>query len=181
MKKFELFSEAVMLIIFAFLVILLMVVVLGLQKAHAQDAPVATFFTTGCTERMGDIHYRIHFGYFSDGAEAFTVQLTNPNGGTAFINTPEHFTTQPGVHDDWYLDAHAEDSGSSFTVTFTGPTVSILTLNTWDTKPCADHQYGEYVPATPEPVLGDCPAWSYDSLAHTLKCLWDLPKAGDWQ
>jgi hypothetical protein len=180
MKRLDAFSEGLFIGVLFLVVIALMLI--GLSFTHAQDNPPPfTIFTPGCVEQLGDIHYRIHFGYQSDGVEPFTVQFGNTNNGSAVINTPEHFVTSPGLHDDWYLDAHAEDSPYVFTVTFSGALTTTLELHTWDTKPCADGQYGVYVPATPEPVLGDCPAWSYDSTAHTLKCLWDLPKAGAYQ
>lgn len=167
--------------LFKSLSILIIFIVIGMQVAVAQQ-PIYTQFEVGCIERLGDIHYRIHFGYVSDGVEAFTVEFTNPNEGTAFINTPSSFSTSPGEHDDWYLDAHSEDSGYIFEVLFTSDAGwHTLALHTWNLPECAADQYADAVPATPEPVIGDCPAWSYESATGNVICLWDLPYARDGQ
>lgn len=150
--------------------------------AQPVEPPIFIQFSSGCVERLGDIHYRIHFGYVSDGIEAFTVEFINPNSGTAFINTPASFSTSPGTHDDWYLDAHSEDSPYTFSVIFTSETeTQTLALYTWDQLACTEGQYTDTVPTTPEPVVGDCPAWSYESATGNIICLSDLPYARNEQ
>lgn len=179
MKCLDSWFEKFILFFLAFVVLVLFSYI----AAHAQDVqPVQTMFSAGCVERLGDLHYRIHFGYVSDGEDLYTAQFIKPDGSAAFINTPEVVRTQPGVHDDWYLDAHVEDTAFVFSVIFTSQTnLATVSLNTWDVPPCADGQYGDYIPATPEPVIDDCPAWSRDSATGGIICLWDLPRVGDWQ
>jgi hypothetical protein len=168
--------------LFKRLSIVLILMVCMTQAAAAQPPIVTTLFSAGCIERLGDTHHRIHFGYWSDGVEDFTVEFTNPNNGAAFINTPGSFSTSPGEHDDWYLDAHSEDSGYTFYVIFTSEAGShTLALHTWDMPACADGQYTDTVPITPEPVVGNCPAWSYESATGNIICLVDLPYARDGQ
>jgi hypothetical protein len=161
-------------------IFILLIVMVQAAAAQPVEPPIYTQFAVGCIERLGDLHYRIHFGYASDGVEAFTVGFTNPNNGTAFINAPGRFSTSPGEHDDWYLDGHSEDSPYTFGVTFTSEAgVHTLDLHTWDVPACTDGQYPDIVPVTPEPVVGNCPAWSYESATGNVICLWDLPYAKD--
>ena len=157
------------------------------SRISAQDnPPVHTQFSAGCIEALGELHYRIHFGYVSDGVEAFNVAFENVNNGAAFINTPGRITTAAGVHDEWYLDAHTVDSPYTFTVTFNNGTDShVVALNTWTRPACSDGQYPPDADATPEPpsetVTDDCPAWALESATGKMICLWRLPKVGDWQ
>lgn len=172
----------------ALVVILLILLVLAVtNRTKAQDnPPVYTQFSAGCVETLGELHYRIHFGYVSDGVESFDVSFGNPNNGAAFINTPGRITTAAGVHDEWYLDAHTADSPYTFTVTFSNAErVDVLNLNTWTRPACSEGQYAPDADATPEPapetVTDDCPAWAVDGTHGGMVCLWRLPKVGDWQ
>lgn len=127
---------------------------------HAQDEPqINTYFEQGCIEVLSSDHYRLHFHYTSDGAEQFKYYMglvegsnieTLPYNGNAFANVPPTLETEMGYHDDWYLDAHSEDSPYTFHLMFQNAIgTADLPLNTWDNQEWCEA--GQYAP-TPTPM-----------------------------
>lgn len=141
---------------------------------------VMTLFSPTCIEALGETHYRIHFGYYSDGVETFTFSMgdivgndpAHPYDGQAFTNVPATFTTEPGVHNDWYLDAHSEDSPYTFHLIFTDDVgYADLPLATWDFPfPDGWCNGGAYTPqepgSTPEPTANFMPQQTEEPTAE---------------
>lgn len=150
-------------------IILALIFILSFANVIAQE-PVSTTFSVSCVEPLSLDHYRVHFGYTSDGDEAFTAQLVNngldPESGifpdglpTSFINTPASFTTEVGTYDGWYYDAHAGDNAHIFTVEFTNSLGTVaLQLN-----PLYGTDFCERVVADETPVPVEYDAWAIDS------------------
>lgn len=137
------------------LILAIIAAVNGLYMAtRAQEQ--ATWFNVTCLESLDTDHYRLHFGYESQGGETFTVAF-DAQGRDVFVTTPPTFTTEAGYHDAWYMDAHSADSPYALYVTFTSDrSIQTLALNTWDSVWCTNDAY-----ATPEPP-SDLP-WAIDA------------------
>lgn len=133
------------LLLFAVVVILIIGV---FSPVNAQDEHVITVFQVTCLEPLSEDHYRLHIHYTSDGLEAFTFAMgdvigangdTLPYVGHATTNIPDTFITSIGSYDDWYLEAHSEDSPYTFTLLFTNDIgTGVLLVNTWDNMPECD-------------------------------------------
>ena len=152
-----------------FFTCILIIIFFAIQRSIVAQEPtetplVDTYFGTTCIEALGETHYRIHFGYTSDGIETYnfymgSIESNDPSdsgySGTAFTNVPSIFTTEVGTHTDWYLDAHSEDSPYTFHLIFYNDVSSAdMPLNTWDVAEwCNNGVYSTPEPgSTPEPT-----------------------------
>lgn len=117
--------------------------VLYANQVEAQDTPhISTTFEVTCLEALSEDHYRLHISYTSDGVEAFTFAMgevigssteTLPYSGHAETNISQSFVTEVGTVDEWYLDAHSEDSPYTFYLLFTNDVgTAVLPVNTWE-------------------------------------------------
>lgn len=100
-------------------IIALFMILAAFRRVGAQEGEVYSWLREGCIELVDATHYRIYFGYESNGVETYAVTLENTTGGAAFITTPATFTTEAGIFDNiWYLELNSIDSGSVFYVVF---------------------------------------------------------------
>lgn len=145
---------------------------------EAQDT-VYTQFSPTCIEALSPVHYRLHFGYTSNGVETFEVSTV------ASVSISDTITTAQGQHELGYLDAYSTDSMVDNIITFTGVNdTSDLHLNTWNTTIAC--KVSSVLPdATPEPAPGevtdDCPAWAINGATGEHFCIWSLPRVGSYQ
>lgn len=160
-------------------IVALVLFVLYIQKANAQDlpTPIVTKFSPHCYTVTDDA-LTVYFGYVSNGIEHWIgsgYDVTTQAGDypdalsitVDLLPAPDLPDVTLGRYIEYQDAAMAAFNGIDATQTIHFD-VSIL--------PVCDAPT-----ITPVPTVDTCPAWAVDSATGGKVCLWGLPKAGDWQ
>ena len=133
MSKYRLNDSYVIIIVWLVLALFMC------ARITSAQAPVSTWFISGCLEWIDSSTYRIHFGYSSDGVEQFVATFDLPPATTPYFSLPPTFTTVPGVHEnEWYLEASKSDAVLTYNVVFeNGYSTHTLHLSNWTAELCA--------------------------------------------
>jgi hypothetical protein len=176
--------------VFAFLfvaAILLSIFGLWYGVTEAQDKAPTQFGNT-CLEEMNNGRFRVHFGYYAERIETYSIGLLKPVGSVATLSTGNTVTTAVGIHQDWYMETVDSEKSSLFMIGFANDFGSQrVEFKANELTKCQKSAQVETI-ATPEPTPppikakdDECPAYAVDSASGNKVCLWSLPKAGDYQ